>query len=80
MKGKNQLKIPIHYIKLIHQMSFRNINLNVGHHTGGKWFTYDLRPQTPQGKSVTEHAKPEALLLIILSFVCKSDIKEVHGN
>ena len=44
------------------------------------WFTYDLRPQTPQGESVTEHAKPEALLLIILSFVCKSDIKEVHGD
>ena len=35
------------------------------------------RPQTPQGESGT---KPGKLLLIILSLVCKSDIKEVHGE
>ena len=33
--------------------------------------------QTPQGESV---AKPETLLLIVLSTVCKYDIKEVIGN
>ena len=37
----------------------------------------NTRPQTPQGESV---GQPEKLLLIILSSVCKSDIKEVHGN
>ena len=36
-----------------------------------------LRPQTPQEQSL---AKPETHLLIILSLVCKYDIKEVHGN
>ena len=35
------------------------------------------RPLIPQGLSV---AKPGTLLLIILSFVCKFDIKEVLGN
>ena len=35
------------------------------------------QPQTPQGESV---AKPVTLLLIILSIVCKCDIKEVLGN
>ena len=36
-----------------------------------------LRPQTPQEESL---AKPETHLLIILSLVCKYDMKEVHGN
>ena len=31
-------------------------------------------PQTPQGESV---AKPETLLLIIISLVCKHDTKDV---
>ena len=35
------------------------------------------QPQTPEDKLV---ALPGALLLIVFSLVCKSDIKEVHGN
>ena len=35
------------------------------------------RPQTPQVESV---AKPETLMLIILSIACKYDRNEVHGN
>ena len=35
------------------------------------------RPQTPQEESV---AKPGTVPLTILSLVCHSDIKEVHGN
>ena len=45
------------------------------HHTAGKYFTHG--PKTSQGKSV---AKPDTALLIILSIVCKYDIKEIHGN
>ena len=35
----------------------------------------DPRPQTPQVEPV---AKPETLLLIMLSLACKSDIKQAH--
>ena len=35
------------------------------------------RSQTQHGESV---AKPRAFLLIIRSLVCKSDIKDIHGN
>ena len=34
-------------------------------------------PQTPQVESV---AKPGTLLLIILSLICESDIKELYGK
>ena len=75
IKTKRQQKIPPHCVKLTHQLSFRNVNLKSEHPSGGKWF--HPRPQRPQGELVT---KPETLLLIILSLVCKHDIKEVHGN
>ena len=31
-------KIPLHHIKSMHQLSFRNINLQVYHQTEDKWF------------------------------------------
>ena len=51
-------------------MSFRNLKLK-----GDKWC--NRGPKTPEEEFV---AKPETLLLIIFSFVYKSDIEEVHGN
>ena len=41
IKVKHQSKIPLHYGKLSHQLSFKNINLKLDHHTGGKWFIHD---------------------------------------
>ena len=74
-KNKNQTSMENfpRYVKLTHQLSFRNLNLKLNHHTR----VVHQQPQTPQGESV---AKPETLLLIILSIICKYDIKEVHGN
>ena len=31
---------PLHCVKLTHQLSFKNLTLNVDHHTGDKWFTH----------------------------------------
>ena len=31
-KARNQTKIPLHYTKLTHRLSFKNINLKVDHH------------------------------------------------
>ena len=40
-KDNNKSKIkPLHYIKLAHQLSFRNINLKLDHNTAGKWFIH----------------------------------------
>ena len=32
IKARNQTKIPLHYTKLTHRLSFKNINLKVDHH------------------------------------------------
>ena len=53
-------------MKFTHQLSFRNINLEVDSYTEGNWFIHGY--QISQGESV---AKPETLLLIILILVCK---------
>ena len=63
------VNIPLHYINLTHQLSFRIINLNIVHYKRDKRFIHN--PKT-QGKSV---ARPGTRLLIILSSVCKSGIK-----
>ena len=34
----HQQKLPLHNAKLTHHFSFRNINLKLDHHRGGKWF------------------------------------------
>ena len=39
-KTKHQKKIHLRYVKLTHQLSVRNMNMNMGHHTGGKWFIH----------------------------------------
>ena len=46
------------------QLSFKHINLNMDHHTRGKWFIRDTKHRK---------AKPQILLQIILSLECKSD-------
>ena len=35
-RQQKQKKIPVHYAKRTHKISFRNINLKVDHQTGGK--------------------------------------------
>ena len=41
IKENNQWKIPLHYIKLTHQLSLRNIKLKwVDLRTGSKWFNH----------------------------------------
>ena len=47
----------LHYVKLKHQLSFRNKNLKVDHHTRGKWFIYGpdshkYRCRAVKGKSI----------------------------
>ena len=66
--------INLHCTQLTHQLSFRNKNLSGASYR--RQVVY-LRPQTPQGELV---AKPGTLLLISLISICKSDIKDVHGN
>ena len=55
-------------------LSLKTKQLTGDHHEGG---VVHPRHQTPQGESVV---KPEAVLLMILTLVCESDIKEVRGN
>ena len=43
------------------------------HHTEGKWFIHGIKHRK-------EIQLPRKLLLIILSLVCKSDIKQVYGD
>ena len=60
---KNYNQNPLHHTKITYQQLFlKNKDSKVAH----------PRPQTPQGEPV---AKPGTLRLIILSLVCKSDIK-----
>ena len=66
--------INLHCTQLTHQLSFRNKNLSGASYR--RQVVY-LGPQTPQGELV---AKPGTLLLISLISICKSDIKDVHGN
>ena len=70
------IEIPLHYVKLTHQLSFRNINLKLDNRTRGKWFIHS--PKHHEENQLL--LKRITLLLIILTSVCKYDIKEVHGN
>ena len=36
----DQYQIRLHFVKLTQQMSFRNLNLKLDPHTGGKWFIH----------------------------------------
>ena len=45
IKGKCQQKIPHNHIKCTQQLWYRNINANVDHYTGGKWYKVCLSPK-----------------------------------
>ena len=72
MKNKNQQKQPP-YVKLAHQPSFRNVNLKLDHHTGGKWFIHGPKHRKENKLLSLKHSDYPDLL-------CEYDIKEVHGN
>ena len=36
IQARNQEKIPLHHVKLSYQLTIKNLNLKVDHHTGGK--------------------------------------------
>ena len=40
-KVTNQQKLLLHQINFSHQLAYKNLNLKVDHHTGGKWFIHD---------------------------------------
>ena len=63
-RARNQHKIPLHYIKSTHQLSFRNINL--------KWTTiqWAIGPQYHKGIV----AKPGTSLLIIHSLTHRGPV------
>ena len=66
------MNIPLHYIKLTHQHSYRNINLKSDHTTVGK--------RVIHGHKHRKEIQLLSLMLIILVLVYRYDIKEVHGN
>ena len=72
-KGKNRWKIPLHYTKFSHKLSFEKHK--PGHGQSYRRQVVHPRPQMPQREPF---AKAETLLLIILSLVHNSDIKQTH--
>ena len=56
------------YTKRTQQLPFKNINLNVDHHTSSNWFIH-----SPKHRK-NNVSKPENLIMIILKLVCESDI------
>ena len=78
--------IPLHHIKLSHQLTSKNLNLKVDHHARGKWFIHGPKTRT-RINLIPPVAQPGTPLLIILSIlvwyviiVCKSHTEEVQGS
>ena len=67
--------MPIYNTKQAYQLSLETNNLKVVQ--AYRRQMVNRRHQTPQIGTV---AKPEPLLLIILTLVCEYDIREVHDN
>ena len=51
--NKSIAKIPLHHIKLSHQMTIKN--LKVDHHTGGRWFIHDSKHRKEDQLLSLEH-------------------------